>query len=122
MNMRQPVPVHKTEASGQMTVRIGGGKIVAGVHVRHCQHSAFPASVQPLESASAADHQGVERPRLFPNGLAQCKLLLYGTLVKHYSHTDRPPLLPEHMADVYTTITDLLGENCHALQPGTNLR
>uniref|UniRef100_A0A8C2ZIF3 DEP domain-containing protein 7 n=1 Tax=Cyclopterus lumpus TaxID=8103 RepID=A0A8C2ZIF3_CYCLU len=39
---------------------------------------------------------------------ALCKLLLYGTLVKHYSHTDRPPLLPQHMADVYTTVTDLL--------------
>ncbi|XP_056273369.1 DEP domain-containing protein 7-like [Pseudoliparis swirei] len=78
-----------------------------------CEHASAGTGsqdgVQPLESASAADHQGVERPRLFPNGLAQCKLLLYGTLVKHYSHTDRPPLLPEHMADVYTTITDLLG-------------
>ncbi|XP_042266912.1 DEP domain-containing protein 7-like [Thunnus maccoyii] len=38
----------------------------------------------------------------------ECKLLLYGTLVKHYSHTDRPPLLPQHMTDIYTAITDLL--------------
>lgn len=41
----------------------------------------------------------------------RCKLLLYGTLVKHYSHTDRPPLLPQHMTDIYTAITDLLGKN-----------
>ncbi|KAL4004166.1 exosome complex component RRP40 [Sarotherodon galilaeus] len=41
-------------------------------------------------------------------GLAQCKLLLYGTLVKHYSNTNRPPLLPQHMTDIYTAITELL--------------
>uniref|UniRef100_A0A3P8PV81 DEP domain-containing protein 7 n=1 Tax=Astatotilapia calliptera TaxID=8154 RepID=A0A3P8PV81_ASTCA len=42
------------------------------------------------------------------DGLAQCKLLLYGTLVKHYSITNRLPLLPQHMTDVYTAITELL--------------
>ncbi|MEQ2231483.1 hypothetical protein ILYODFUR_000915 [Ilyodon furcidens] len=41
-------------------------------------------------------------------GLPQWKLLLYGTLVKHYSNTNRPPLLPQNMTDVYTAITDLL--------------
>ncbi|KAK5902782.1 hypothetical protein CesoFtcFv8_008007 [Champsocephalus esox] len=49
-----------------------------------------------------------EQPRLSLSGVAQCKLLLYGTLVKHYSHTDRPPLMPPHMTDIYTAITDLL--------------
>lgn len=55
-----------------------------------------------------------ERTHLSPRALAQCKLLLYGTLVKHYSNTNRPPLLPQHMTDVYTAITDLLGENAGA--------
>uniref|UniRef100_A0A8C5DD09 DEP domain-containing protein 7 n=1 Tax=Gouania willdenowi TaxID=441366 RepID=A0A8C5DD09_GOUWI len=40
--------------------------------------------------------------------LAQCKMLLYETLVKHYSNANKPPLLPQHMADIYTAITDLL--------------
>uniref|UniRef100_A0A8C3G1P9 DEP domain-containing protein 7 n=1 Tax=Cyclopterus lumpus TaxID=8103 RepID=A0A8C3G1P9_CYCLU len=61
------------------------------------------------------DQPVVELSRELPHCFTQdqdscehCKLLLYGTLVKHYSHTDRPPLLPQHMADVYTTVTDLL--------------
>ncbi|KAM7413986.1 hypothetical protein PAMA_019010 [Pampus argenteus] len=49
-----------------------------------------------------------EQPRLSQSSLAQCKLVLYETLVKHYSHTDRPPLLPQNMTDIYTAITDLL--------------
>ncbi|KAK0132585.1 DEP domain-containing protein 7 [Merluccius polli] len=43
-----------------------------------------------------------------PGGLGQCKLLVYEILVKHYTHTDRPQLLPEHLTDVYTAIIDLL--------------
>ncbi|XP_049929409.1 DEP domain-containing protein 7-like [Epinephelus moara] len=54
------------------------------------------------------DNNSDEQPGLSNSGLAQCKLLLYRTLVKHYSHTDRPPLLPHHMTDIYTAITDLL--------------
>lgn len=54
-----------------------------------------------------------EQPQLSQSGVAQCKLLLYGTLVKHYSNTDRPPLLPPHMTDIYVAITDLLGRNCN---------
>uniref|UniRef100_A0A665TKZ1 DEP domain-containing protein 7 n=1 Tax=Echeneis naucrates TaxID=173247 RepID=A0A665TKZ1_ECHNA len=42
------------------------------------------------------------------DGVAQCKLLLYRALLKHYSHTDRPPLLPQYMSDICTAITDLL--------------
>ncbi|XP_062246133.1 DEP domain-containing protein 7-like [Platichthys flesus] len=49
-----------------------------------------------------------DEPRLSISGLAQCKLLVYRTLVKHYSHTDQPPLLPQHMTDFYTAVTDLL--------------
>ncbi|XP_061630400.1 DEP domain-containing protein 7-like isoform X2 [Phyllopteryx taeniolatus] len=44
---------------------------------------------------------------LSQSGTAHCKLLLYGTLVRHYN-TDRPPLLPERMTDVYSAITELL--------------
>ncbi|XP_054476658.1 DEP domain-containing protein 7-like [Anoplopoma fimbria] len=64
--------------------------------------------VQPLRSVPTPVHHSDEWPRLSQSGLAQCKLLLYGTLVKHYSHTDRPPLLPQHMTDIYTAIIDLL--------------
>ncbi|KAL6107281.1 depdc7 [Pungitius sinensis] len=64
--------------------------------------------VQPLRSMSTQVHHRCERPRLSSSELAQCKRLLYGTLVKHYGQTGRPPLLPQHMADVYTAITDLL--------------
>ena len=42
--------------------------------------------------------------------MAQSKLRVYEVLVKHYSHTDRPALLPNYMSDVYTAIIDLLGE------------
>nr|XP_020512007.1 DEP domain-containing protein 7-like isoform X1 [Labrus bergylta] len=51
-------------------------------------------------------HNTDEQPRLSPSCLDQCKLLLYWTLVTHYSH--RPPLLPEHMTDIYMAIIDLL--------------
>ncbi|KAM7396244.1 hypothetical protein PAMP_019301 [Pampus punctatissimus] len=65
----------------------------------------------PADSSSAPQHGDnncEEQPRLSQGGLAQCKLVLYETLVKHYNHTDRPPLLPQHMTDIYTAITDLL--------------
>ncbi|XP_051238039.1 DEP domain-containing protein 7-like isoform X1 [Dicentrarchus labrax] len=63
-----------------------------------------PAASSTQDGVNNSD----EQPRLSQSGLSQCKLLLYGTLVKHYSHTDRPPLLPQHMTDIYTAITDLL--------------
>ncbi|XP_031731524.1 DEP domain-containing protein 7-like isoform X1 [Anarrhichthys ocellatus] len=71
-------------------------------------NSSSQDGVQPLGSVSTPVHHSNERPHLSPSGLAQCKLLLYGTLVNHYSHTDRPPLLPQQMTDVYTAITNLL--------------
>ncbi|XP_044049418.1 DEP domain-containing protein 7-like isoform X2 [Siniperca chuatsi] len=64
--------------------------------------------VQSLRYVSTPVSNSDEQPCLSQSGLAQCKLLLYTTLVKHYSHTDRPPLLPQHMTDIYTAITDLL--------------
>lgn len=79
--------------------------------ILQCKVSAFLGPGQSLRSESTPVHDGDEQLRLSQSGLAQCKLLLYGSLVKHYSHTDRPPLLPQHMTDIYTAITDLLGES-----------
>lgn len=70
----------------------------------------FLTVVQSLISLSIPGFKSDE-PHLFQSGLTQCKLLVYRTLVKHYSHKDKPPLLPQHMADIYTAITDLLGED-----------
>ncbi|XP_041851912.1 DEP domain-containing protein 7-like [Melanotaenia boesemani] len=75
----------------------------------HC----FPqekTSDQELAGGSMQEeaHNGEQQTHLSQRGLAQCKLLLYGTLVKHYSHTNRSPLLPQHMTDIYMAITDLL--------------
>ncbi|XP_056243470.1 DEP domain-containing protein 7-like isoform X1 [Seriola aureovittata] len=69
----------------------------------HC----FPQDQESCDQVPAGSHDSDE-PRLSQSGLAQCKLLLYRTLVKHYSHTDRPPLLPQHLTDIVTAITDLL--------------
>ncbi|XP_039891741.1 DEP domain-containing protein 7-like isoform X2 [Simochromis diagramma] len=76
----------------------------------HC----FPQdneSCDPEPAGLSVQERGdnsAEHTHLSPSGLAQCKLLLYGTLVKHYSITNRLPLLPQHMTDVYTAITELL--------------
>lgn len=72
--------------------------------------SVFLAPVQSLRSVSTPVNDTDEDPGLSQSVLTQCKMLLYGSLMKHYSHTDRPPLLPEHMTDIYTAITDLLGK------------
>lgn len=42
--------------------------------------------------------------------LVEWKLLLYKTMATHYSHRDRPPLLPQGIADICTTIAELLGK------------
>lgn len=73
--------------------------------------SVFLTPVQPRIIVSTPGHNSDEQPYYSQSGLAQCKMLLYETLVKHYSHTDRPPLLPQHMTDIYTAIIDLLGKN-----------
>lgn len=70
----------------------------------------FLTPVLPLISVSTPGHNSDEQPHFSQSGLAQCKLLLYGALVKHYSVADRPPLLPQNMSDIYTAITDLLGK------------
>ncbi|XP_028305759.1 DEP domain-containing protein 7-like [Gouania willdenowi] len=57
---------------------------------------------------SSSGHSSDDQISLSPSSLAQCKMLLYETLVKHYSNANKPPLLPQHMADIYTAITDLL--------------
>lgn len=65
----------------------------------------------------AQSHKGNEQSHLSHSTLLQFKLLLYGSLVKHYSHAERPPLLPQQMTDVYTAITDLLGETRTNMPP-----
>ncbi|XP_069571304.1 DEP domain-containing protein 7-like [Brachyistius frenatus] len=79
----------------------------------HC----FPQDKPGCDQEAAASGQ----TRLSRGGSACCQLLLYGTLVRHYSNTNRPPLLPQHMTDIYAAITDLLvtaklGKALEALQ------
>ncbi|KAM9364951.1 DEP domain-containing protein 7-like [Pholidichthys leucotaenia] len=62
----------------------------------------------PGGSIHRGGHHSDEQTNLSPSTLAQCKLLLYETLAKHYSNINRPPLLPQHLNDVYGAITDLL--------------
>lgn len=45
-----------------------------------------------------------------PDDPLQCKKLLYQVLVKHYGQTKRPPLLSNYFFDVYSGISELLGE------------
>ncbi|XP_029378251.1 DEP domain-containing protein 7-like [Echeneis naucrates] len=73
----------------------------------HC----FPQDQQSSDQdpAGSSTQYGVhDDSHLSASGVAQCKLLLYRALLKHYSHTDRPPLLPQYMSDICTAITDLL--------------
>ncbi|XP_051918185.1 DEP domain-containing protein 7-like [Hippocampus zosterae] len=65
----------------------------------------FPQDQQRTEQA---DGNVPGNQCLSDTGMAQCKMLLYGTLVRYYSNTDRLPLLPEQMTDVYSAVTDLL--------------
>ncbi|XP_061678672.1 DEP domain-containing protein 7-like [Syngnathoides biaculeatus] len=62
---------------------------------------------QDKQSREQADGNTPGNKCLSQSGTAQCKMLLYGMLVRHYN-TDRPPLLPERMTDVYSAITELL--------------
>lgn len=56
-------------------------------------------------TAAAGARDGEEQA-----GVDRWKLLLFETLAKHYSHADRPALLPQHLTHVYSAITDLLGD------------
>lgn len=42
--------------------------------------------------------------------IEQCKLLLFDVLGRHYGQSDCSNLLGDHMGDVYTIITEHLGE------------
>lgn len=42
--------------------------------------------------------------------LPQCKRLLYEVLAKHYGHTQQPPLFSNHVFDIHSGISELLGE------------
>ncbi|XP_026166250.1 DEP domain-containing protein 7-like isoform X2 [Mastacembelus armatus] len=64
----------------------------------------------PVQPAMFLSSPGLsdEQPQNSQIGMAHCKVLLYGALVKYYTHTDRSPLLPRCMTDIYTAIIDLL--------------
>lgn len=49
-----------------------------------------------------------EQPLLCSSDLDNYKLLIYGALSKNYSLTDRVPLLPEHLSEIYKAISELL--------------
>lgn len=78
---------------------VGAGETFWEVTLPHL----LPGGCWRTASAGAGD--GEEQP-----GVDRWKLLLFETLVKHYGHTDRPALLPQHLTHVYTAITDLLGD------------
>lgn len=42
--------------------------------------------------------------------LPQCKRLLYEVLAQHYGHTQQPPLLSNHIFEIYSGISELLGK------------
>nr|XP_020460026.1 DEP domain-containing protein 7-like isoform X2 [Monopterus albus] len=80
---------------------------------RELQH-CFPLNRERCDQVPAGSsvqdvgHSSDEQPHHSHSSLARCKRLLYETLVKHYSHTERPSLLPQCMTDIYTAIIDLL--------------
>uniref|UniRef100_A0A3B4A7P0 DEP domain-containing protein 7 n=1 Tax=Periophthalmus magnuspinnatus TaxID=409849 RepID=A0A3B4A7P0_9GOBI len=66
-----------------------------------------------LPDQSVVDPSGIqkscyEQPLLSSSSLNNYKLLVYGALAKHYSHTDKAPLMPQHMTDIYKAIIELL--------------
>lgn len=48
--------------------------------------------------------------------LAQCKRLLYEVLAKHYGHAQQPPLFSNHVFDIHSGISELLGEPLRRLR------
>lgn len=41
--------------------------------------------------------------------LVRCKRLMYEVLAQHYGHAQRPPLLSNHVFDIHSGISELLG-------------
>ncbi|XP_033823672.1 DEP domain-containing protein 7-like [Periophthalmus magnuspinnatus] len=60
------------------------------------------------EDPSGIQKSCYEQPLLSSSSLNNYKLLVYGALAKHYSHTDKAPLMPQHMTDIYKAIIELL--------------
>lgn len=52
--------------------------------------------------------------------LPQCKRLLYEVLAQHYGHTQQPPLFSNHVFDIHSGISELLGKtgSCAAVVLG----
>lgn len=51
--------------------------------------------------------------------LPQCKRLLYEVLAQHYGHTQQPPLFSNHVFDIHSGISELLGKtrSCQIFTP-----
>uniref|UniRef100_A0AAV2L372 non-specific serine/threonine protein kinase n=1 Tax=Knipowitschia caucasica TaxID=637954 RepID=A0AAV2L372_KNICA len=60
------------------------------------------------DDPSEVQESSYEQPVLSSGSLNEFKLLVYGALAKHYSHTARAPLMPQHMTDIYNAIIELL--------------
>ncbi|KAK7891981.1 hypothetical protein WMY93_023944 [Mugilogobius chulae] len=82
-----------------------------------CMDFVSDKSVMDLSKALprcfSEDPNGIQRscyeqPLLSSSSLSNYKLLVYEALAKHYSHTDRAPLMPQHMTDIYNAIIELL--------------
>ena len=43
--------------------------------------------------------------------LLRCKSLLYEVLTQHYGHAQQPPLLSNHVFDIHSGISELLGKS-----------
>lgn len=51
----------------------------------------------------------------------QCKRLMYEVLAQHYRHAQQPPLLSNHVFDIHSGISELLGTVRSAFALGAHL-
>lgn len=98
----------------------------ACVHVFFfCLSSTLTISFFPFRSADAWLSAAVDCLEFLPDqlvvevsrGLAKCpeetaqyKRLLYSVLIQHYGQTDYPPLFSNHVFDIHSGISELLGK------------
>lgn len=53
-----------------------------------------------------------------PEETAQYKHLLYSILIQHYGQTDYPPLFSNHVFDIHSGISELLGKAGGGIRTG----
>ncbi|KAJ0069540.1 hypothetical protein NL108_008489 [Boleophthalmus pectinirostris] len=68
----------------------------------------FLSDQSVVDLSRALPHCFSEGEQFTTKSLNNYKLLVYGALAKHYSHTDRAPLMPQQMTDIYKAVIDLL--------------